>query len=83
MTSSTDLKEWAPFQLLHFADYHYSEGDIYFLAVQTNPLAAQTEPRLAASRARPSLVGLAPVVHRGVGCIGITASLDGIRWSKM
>ena len=71
VTSSHDLYEWRPFQLLRFDGYRPVDGDIYFLAVQLNPLSPS------------SLVGLVPVVHRRVGCIGLAASLDGVRWSAI
>ena len=66
-TSSSDLHEWSPFEQLQFDGYHSVDGDIYFLAVQANPLAPD------------SLVGIAPVVHRQGGCIGLTVSRDGLR----
>ena len=73
VTSSADLHEWAPFELLRVDGYRMEDGDIYFLAVQRNPVAPALAP--------VSLVGLAPLVHRGEGCIGLTASIDGVRWS--
>ena len=47
------------------------EGDIYFFSVLANPAH------------RGSLLALFPLVHRLRGCLGIAASLDGVRWSRI
>ena len=46
-------------------------GEIYFFAVQPNPIH------------NGSLIALAPIVHRFGGCIGLTLSDDGVYWSPL
>ena len=69
MTRSSDLVHWGAFEPIQLEGYSPLQGDIYFLAATSNPVD------------QGSLVGLFPVVHRGVGCIGISLSIDGKRWA--
>ena len=69
VTRSSDMVHWGAFESIELAGYARLQGDIYFLAAASNPVD------------EGSLVGLIPVVHRGVGCIGISLSVDGRRWA--
>ena len=69
--TSADTRNWSAFAPISIAGYRAADGDIYFFAAQLNPLD------------RSSLVALAPFVHRGCGCIGLLASRDGARWSRV
>ena len=48
-----------------------AKGDIYFFAVQPNPADNGS-----------SLIALFPLAHRLRGCVALSASLDGVRWSR-
>ena len=71
VTSSVDLKKWSPFELVKVEGYNHTEGDIYFFAVQLNPVHPRT------------LVALFPLVHHLQGCIGISLSADGVHWAAV
>ena len=71
VTTSTDMRSWSAFELIDVRGYHHSQGDMYFFSVQVNP----TDPR--------TLVAMVPLVHRLRGCIGLTVSRDGLRWSEI
>ena len=71
VTGSTDLRNWSAFELIDVRGYHHSQGDMYFFSVQVNPLDPHT------------LVALVPLVHRLRGCLGLTASRDGLHWSEI
>ena len=70
VTRSADLVEWTPFQPIRVNGYAPTQGDIYFFAVQTNPIH------------RGSLLALFPLVHRLRACIAISLSVDGVTWSS-
>ena len=73
VTRSTDEgRHWSSFTLVQIDGYGaLGAGDIYFFAVQTNPVHNQ------------SLVAVFPIVHRLKGCIGLATSLDGVHWSRV
>lgn len=68
--SSDDGSVWSPFQQVHLDGYS-GGGDIYFFAVQVNPVHEQ------------SLLAVFPIVHRIRGCIAVATSMDGVRWTKI
>lgn len=68
--SADDGTTWSPFQQVQL-DGYAGRGDIYFFAVQVNPVHAG------------SLVAVFPLVHRMRGCISIAVSVDGVRWSRI
>ena len=68
--SSSDLRTWSPFHLLSVEGYAPAHGDIYFFAVQANPVDAE------------SMVAIFPLVHRGRACICISFSRDALSWSR-
>lgn len=68
--SIDDGKTWLPFEQISIDGYS-GGGDIYFFGVQINPAHAD------------SLVAVFPMVHRLRGCIGLTASTDGVRWTRI
>ena len=45
-------------------------AEVYFIHVQTNPVHRRT------------LLGVMPIVHRGLGCLALALSTDGKRWSR-
>ena len=67
--SDDDGRTWGPFAFVSIAEYAYPEGDVYFFAVSPNPVHAG------------SLLALYPLAHRFRGCIGLSASTDGLHWS--
>ncbi len=79
MTRSTDGgATWSPFEQLAFDGYRehaphdrHAGGDIYFFGAQTNPAH------------NGSLLAVFPIAHRLRGCLGIAASVDGVRWSRI
>ena len=72
MTRSADGgASWSPFSLLQIQHLTPMSGEIYFFAVQPNPIH------------NGSLIALAPIVHRFGGCIGLTLSDDGVHWSPL
>ena len=71
MTRSVDDgNSWSPFQQIQI-DGHDDAGDIYFFGVQVNPSH------------NGSLVAVFPLVHRLRACICISASADGLRWTRV
>ena len=71
LTRSVDATAWSPFELISIDGYSYERGNIYFWAAQVNPVDHN------------SLVATFPIVHHLVGCIGISFSRDGRRWSQI
>ena len=71
LTTSLDSYTWSPFRMIRIDGYKHSEGNIYFWAVQVNPVHSG------------SLIALFPLVHRLHGCIGMAFSVDGLSWSPM
>ena len=72
MTRSFDGgASWSPFEQIRIDGYDMGQGDIYFFGVQVNPVH------------NGSLIATFPLVHRLRGCIGLAASLDGVRWSRV
>ncbi|KAL1503281.1 hypothetical protein AB1Y20_011334 [Prymnesium parvum] len=71
VTRSVDTVAWSPFELIQIDRYEPLNGDIYFFAAQRNPIH------------RGSLLAIFPVAHHLRGCIGISLSLDGVRWSRI
>ena len=70
VATSADLVVWSPFQLLQIAGYSTpSQGDVYFWAAAVNPAAPTT------------LLAVFPIVDRLRGCLALSASRDGVRWS--
>ena len=74
VTSSSDLLQWSPFELLTISGLDLSipaaAAEVYFIHVQTNPVHRRT------------LLGVMPIVHRGLGCRALALSTDGKRWSR-
>ena len=71
-TSSTDLVHWRPLALIQIGpagQYTSVQGDIYYWAAQPNPVHNE------------SVLAMAPLTHRLRGCIGLSLSLDGRRWT--
>ena len=60
---------WGPFRFIEIAGYDRAQGDLYFFAVTRNPV----HPR--------SLLALFPLAHKFRGCIGLSVSLDGVKWA--
>jgi len=72
VSSSDDGSEtWSPFELVNISGYDFFTGDIYFFAVMANPVH------------RGSLLAIFPLVHKLKGCLGLAASRDGVRWSRI
>jgi len=69
--SHDDGQTWARFEPIEIAGYAHSEGDVYFWAAQPNPVHAR------------SLLATFPLVHHLAGCVGLSLSLDGVRWSRV
>ena len=75
-TTSKDLNAWEPFAPIALADYNALSNNIYYFAVQVNPVD------------NASLVAVFPLVHRYKsehpygGCIAISCSHDGLTWSS-
>ena len=71
VTSSSDLLQWSPFELLTISGLDLSipaaAAEVYFIHVQTNPVHRRT------------LLGVMPIVHRGLGCLALALSTDGAR----
>jgi len=63
--------EWGPFEPITIRGYAHTEGDVYFWGAQTNPVDDS------------SLIAAFPLVHHLHGCIGLSLSLDGVRWSRV
>ena len=75
VTSSTDLESWSPFELVGLPGWSMhtnstSLSNIYFFGVQQNPVHAN------------SLLAVYPLTHLGKGCIAMSISDDGLRWSR-
>ena len=74
VTSSSDLLQWSPFELLSISGLDLSipaaAAEVYFIHVQTNPVHRRT------------LLGVMPIVHHGLGCLALALSTDGKRWSR-
>lgn len=70
VTSSADTVTWSPFSLVAIAEYSPPSGDIYFFAVQTSP----TNP--------DQLIALYPLSQPPRGCICVSFSNDGSRWTR-
>ena len=74
VTSSSDLLQWSPFELLSISGLDLTipaaAAEVYFIHVQTNPVHRRT------------LLGVMPIVHRGLGCLALALSTDGKRWSR-
>ena len=63
-------RAWRPFVPLQIEGYAPTQGDVYFWAAQPNPVVAGT------------LLAVLPLVHRLRGCVAISFSRDGRRWSR-
>lgn len=68
--SSGVSERWAPFEMLQIDGYDGS-GDVYFFGAQVNPSH------------NGSLLAVFPLVHRLRACLGIAASVDSVRWSRV
>ena len=62
---------WSPFRMISIRNYVSGDGNLYFFAVQANPVHAG------------SLIAVFPLVHQLKGCIGLATSRDGVRWSSV
>lgn len=71
VAASLDLHRWRPMQMISIRGYEADSGDIYFFAVQRNPMHDQ------------SLVALFPLSQPPSGCIGMSFSADGLHWSSL
>jgi len=60
---------WSSFKLIKIDGYSHVQGDIYFFSASVNPVHPS------------SLIAVFPLVHRLRGCIAMSTSLDGQRWS--
>lgn len=69
-TKSRDLRTWTPFHMIKLHQYDFPLGEVYFFAVQVNPVHPS------------SLIALFPLVHRFRGCVAFSFSLDGAEWSS-
>lgn len=69
-TKSRNLVNWTSFNLIEINSYNFSQGDIYFFSAQKNPVH------------NSSLIAIFPLVHRMRGCIALSVSLDGFKWSS-
>jgi hypothetical protein len=69
--SRDDGRTWASFEPISIAGYEHTSGDVYFWAAQVNPVHAA------------SLIATFPLVQHFSGCIGLSLSLDGIRWARV
>ena len=69
VSSADGGQSWGPFSFVSIDQYDHAHGDIYFFAVSNNPVHSG------------SLLALYPLVHKFKGCIAISASSDGLRWS--
>lgn len=63
-------RAWRPFVPLQIDGYEPAQGDVYFWAAQPNPVSPGT------------LLAVLPIVHRLRGCVAISFSRDGRRWSR-
>lgn len=70
MTTSEDARWWSPFSPIKIDGYSVAQGDVYFFSVGLNPVD------------NASLLAVFPVVHFFKGCIGMSLSVDGVRWAK-
>ena len=77
VTSSADGVTWAPFKLISVADYNpfdrtdpKSEPNMYFFAVEKNPVA------------QDSLIALFPLIHNRSACVAMSCSRDGVHFSR-
>ncbi|KAL1529905.1 hypothetical protein AB1Y20_000833 [Prymnesium parvum] len=66
---SPDLSTWGPMEPISIEGYDEHTGDIYFFAVQTNPLDER------------KLLALFPLSLPPRGCIAMSMSNDGVHWS--
>lgn len=75
LTRSSDLEKWGPFGLIDLEGWAYSPSaepiNVYFWAVSHLPTVSR------------ALFALAPVVHRGKGCVALACSAEGERWSPL
>ena len=70
-TSSADGLSWnEPFELIDLHGYQPMQGDLYFFAAQANPVHPT------------SMLAVFPLAHRAGGCVCLSVSLDGRRWSR-
>lgn len=67
--SRDDGESWSAFEQVQI-DGYAGTGDIYFFGVQVNPAH------------NGSLLAVFPIAHRARGCIALSLSLDGGRWSR-
>ena len=67
-TSQDNGKTWSPFRMIEVVGLAPSEAEVYFWAAHSNPAHGLT------------LIALAPIVHHGRGCIGLSLSVDGHTW---
>lgn len=71
LTSSDDGGEtWSRFRLVKLDGFEPSSADVYFFSVHRNPAHNQ------------SLLAVYPLVQHFQGCLCLSVSLDGRRWSK-
>ena len=61
---------WGPFSFVGIKGYEHAQGDVYFFAVSVNPVHPD------------SLLALYPLAHKFRGCIAMSVSTDGLRWSS-
>ena len=69
--SSDGGESWSAFEQVRIEGYDMGAGDIYYFGAQVNPSH------------NGSLLATFPLVHRLRGCVGLAASLDGVRWSRV
>ena len=72
LTRSSDRgRSWSRFNLIKVRGMAPASSELYFFAVQANPVH------------NSSLLALVPIVHRLGACIGLTLSVDAINWSPI
>lgn len=68
-TSMDGGQRWSPFRLLDVVGLPPHSGEVYYWSAQRNPAHGDT------------LLAVAPIVHHGRGCVGLSLSVDGHTWS--
>lgn len=67
--SADDGLSWAPWELTHVTGLHAGRADVYFFAVQPNPVDPGT------------LLAIFPLSQPPHACVALAFSCDGFRWS--
>lgn len=80
VTSSTDARSWGPMRQISVRGYEPDSGDIYFFAVQPNPVDVDASGGGDGSR---SLLALFPLSQPPHACVGLAFSIDGVAWSRV